>query len=436
MEEIATLLFCMSSIVEPTVLRQLNVVCSAMLCMTGRVTMLGISRWAGKGGSYRTIQRFFLKTISWEKLNWQLARNQIQNMDRVIFAGDATTITKAGKCTYGIGRFFSSIYSKTVRGLSFQTISLVDPISKKSWPILIEQILPKEKKDDNSEEDDKPKIKRGRGRPKGAKNKNKKDVKLKAEMTQLKAMIARIMALVADLMSPVYFVYDGALGNNAGAQMVIQSGLQLISKLKHNSALFLPWDGVYSGRGAPRKYGIQINFRAIAEKYLKSEFTEKEILTKYFQLEVLSKTFACPLNIVVIYKKNLLTGKEAHVILFSTDLTLDWESIIEYYSLRFQIEFNFRDAKQFWGLEDFMVIKQICVTNAANLAFFMVNFSQSLLPISNAVSINDLKSHYHGLRYIEEVLKLLPKNADLINNHRVIEQVSALGRIHDLKVPA
>jgi len=435
MNEIATLLFCMSSIIEPTVLRQLNVVCSAMFCMTGRVTMLGISRWAGKGGSYRTIQRFFLKTISWEKLNWQLVRNQIQNMDRVIFAGDATTITKAGKCTHGIGRFFSSIYSKTVRGLSFQTISLVDPVSKKSWPILIEQILPKEAKDDNSEED-KPKIKRGRGRPKGAKNKNKKDVKLKAEMTQLKGMIARIRALVSDVMSPVYFVYDGALGNNAGAQMVIQSGLQLISKLKYNSALFFPWDGVYAGRGAPRKYGIQLNFRAIAEKYLKSEFTEKEILTKYFQLEVLSKSFACPLNIVVIYKRNLITGKEAHVILFSTDLTLDWESILEYYSLRFQIEFNFRDAKQFWGLEDFMVIKQVCVTNAANLAFFIVNFSQSLLPVSNAVSINDLKSHYHGLRYIEEILKLLPKNADLINNHRVIEQVSALGRIHDLKVPA
>ena len=27
--------------------------------MTGRVTMLGLSRWAEKGGSYRTVQRFF-----------------------------------------------------------------------------------------------------------------------------------------------------------------------------------------------------------------------------------------------------------------------------------------------------------------------------------------------------------------------------------------
>ena len=42
-----------------TVLRQLQIVVMAILAMTGRVTMLGISRWAGNGGSYRTIQRFF-----------------------------------------------------------------------------------------------------------------------------------------------------------------------------------------------------------------------------------------------------------------------------------------------------------------------------------------------------------------------------------------
>ena len=41
------------------VLRQLQLVVMAVLAMTGRVTMLGISRWAGEGGSYRTIQRFF-----------------------------------------------------------------------------------------------------------------------------------------------------------------------------------------------------------------------------------------------------------------------------------------------------------------------------------------------------------------------------------------
>ena len=78
-------------------------------------------------------------------------------------------------------------------------------------------------------------------------------------------------------------------------------------------------------------------------------------------------------------KTNLETEAQAHVILFSTDLELAYDKIIKFYSLRFQIEFNFRDAKQYWGLEDFMNVKETAVTNAANLSFFMVNLSYALL---------------------------------------------------------
>jgi len=403
--------------------------------MTGRVTMLGISRWTGKGCSYRTIQRFFQSKICWDKLNWLIVKHQLKKAKNIVIGGDATVVTKAGKFTYGIGKFFSSIQSKVVRGLGFQTISVIDVGSKKSWPMLIEQIQPKKAEEKKAEISGQ--AKRGRGRPKGSKNKNKKEVALNAEMQQIKSMLAKVKNLLADWETKIrYFVYDGAMGNNAGLQMVLQSGFQLVSKLKNNSALYLPWSGGYSGKGAPKKYGLKLDFRTIAEKYLKFETIEDDVLTRYFHLEVLSKSFACPLNIVVIYKKNLSTGKIAHVILFSSDLGLGWKDLVEYYSARFQIEFNFRDAKQFWGLEDFMVIKDVCVNNAANLSFFMVNLSQSLLPISNAASINDLKSHYHGLRYADEVLKLLPQNADIIKKERLVEQLSALGRIHEVQKAA
>jgi hypothetical protein len=53
----------------------------------------------------------------------------------------------------------------------------------------------------------------------------------------------------------------------------------------------------------------------------------------------------------------------------NSDLDLDWKNIIDYYGLRFQIEFNFRDAKQHWALEDFVVVKKQSVLNAANLSF-------------------------------------------------------------------
>ena len=102
--------------------------------------------------------------------------------------------------------------------------------------------------------------------------------------------------------------------------------------------------------------------------------------------------------------------KIARVILFSTDLELDWKNIIDYYRLRFQIEFNFRDTKQHWGLEDFMVIKEQSVLNAANLSLWMVNVSQAILVTFGEESILDLKARHHGLRYAQEVFKILPGN--------------------------
>jgi len=106
--------------------------------------------------------------------------------------------------------------------------------------------------------------------------------------------------------------------------------------------------------------------------------------------------------------------------------------MIDYYSLRFQIEFVFRDAKQYWGLEDFMNIKKVAISNWANLSTFMVNFSHGVRKDDSKkeMSVLDLKAHYHGSKYVKEVFKLLP---DFDNEHlikRVFYQISNLGAIN------
>lgn len=74
-------------------------------------------------------------------------------------------------------------------------------------------------------------------------------------------------------------------------------------------------------------------------------------------MEVWHKDFPELLNVTVIQRIQLKDGKSGHVVLFSDDLNLPYDNMILYYRLRFQIEFTFRDAKQYWGLEDFMNIK-------------------------------------------------------------------------------
>jgi putative transposase len=120
--------------------------------------------------------------------------------------------------------------------------------------------------------------------------------------------------------------------------------------------------------------------------------------------------------------------------LFSTDLDLAYDSLIDYYHLRFQIEFNFRDAKQFWGLEDFMNVNPMPVHNGANLAMFMVNVSQALIshfrPVCPFFSVNDLKAYFRGRKYVLETLKLLPQAPEPISIDLLFAQVLTIGSVN------
>ena len=77
-----------------------------------------------------------------------------------------------------------------------------------------------------------------------------------------------------------------------------------------------------------------------------------------------------------------------------------------------------------------MVIKEQSVLNAANLSLWMVNVSQAILVTSGEESILDLKARHHGLRYAQEVFKILPENTKPINIAQLFEKIPVIGRIH------
>jgi len=418
-------------------MRQLNQIIMAMLAMSGKVTMLGISRWASIGGSYRTVIRFFHTVIPWATVFWVFFRHHLLCPNDVyLLAGDEVVITKSGKETYGLDKFFSSLLNKPISGLSFFALSLVSVQKRHSFPISIEQRIKSDEEKNNSTSSStiKPKQKRGRGRPKGSKNKSKTEVVLTSELRLIKKMINELFKLIANLIPITYLVVDGHFGNNNALQMARQVNLQIISKLRHDSALYIPYKNSHPNSRSRRKYGDRFDWRNISMCYLRQSNLEEEIQTDIYQATLLHKEFAQPLNVVILVKTNINTNARSHVILFSSDLDLSYDKIIDYYKLRFQIEFNFRDAKQFWGLEDFMNLGQTSVTNAANLSFFMVNLSHYLLakfrkdnPDSGII---DLKSYYRGFRYVGEMLKMLPNKPDPILLKQIFAKLTSLGRIH------
>jgi putative transposase len=439
--DLLALLQCLQPYVPATTLRQCSRIVRALLMMTGRITMLGMSRWAGQGGSYRTIQRFFATVLPWGLLFWVFFRHHVYSPgDVYLVAGDEVIVTKAGQHTHGLDRFFASLYGKPVPGLAFFTLSLVSVQARRAFPLRVEQVVRSDAEKAASKakavakQRKVPCAKRRPGRPKGSKNKPKADGTCTPELRRIAGGLDALLHLIAGVIPLTYLLLDGHFGNHHALQMARQANLHLMSKLRYDAALYVPYSGPYAGRGPHRKYGRKLDYDHLPGHYLKETTIEGHLQTCVYQAQLLHKEFPQPLNVVIIAKTNLRTQARAHVVLFSSDVDLAYASLVDYYGLRFQIEFNFRDAKQYWGLEDFMNVTPTGVTNAANLSLFMVNVAYRLRadghPRDPDYSVLDLKADWRGYKYVEETIQMLPEKPEPILLRQILTKVAGLGRIH------
>jgi len=430
--DILALLACLHPCLPTTTIRQLSRIILALLTMTGRVTMAGIARWSGDGASYRTVQRFFATVVPWAPVFWLFFRQHLFQPDDVyILAGDEVVIPKAGKTTFGLDRFFSGIYQKTVPSLAFFSFALISTKARRAFPLRLEQVVRTEaekaatKTKAAAKKPQQPVPKRKPGRPKGSKNKPKTELSLSPELHRIQTMLQAQLQLIAGRIPLVYLALDGHFGNSPTLQMVRSCDLHLISKLRADAALYFPYAGPYQGRGPRRKYGAKLAITALPTQALRQTSVEDGVETCIYQVEVLHKEFPEPLNVVVMVKTNLRTQARAHVLLFSSDLALPFDTLIDYYSLRFQIEFTFRDAKQYWGMDDFMNVTATAVTNAANLSLLMVSLSAVLLEhvrqTDPQCSVLDLKASYRGAKYVRETIKWLP-DSNTYANHAALSE--------------
>lgn len=443
MSAILPIIMVLTPVLPKTTCRQLQHIVLAMLAMTGRITQLGLSRWTDKGASYRTIQRFFHTNIDWLQVQAFFFEHFVYQKDAVyLLAGDESPIAKSGKKTYGRDWFYSSILNKTMAGLSFFSIALINVHTRQAYSLSTEQIVrceeekeqAKRAKQQRKKRTQTSEPKRPRGRPKGSKNKNKEEVLLGAELQRIFTQAQKGLARLKNKTSLGYFVLDGHFGNHFACAMVRQLELHLISKMHHNAELYLQPTTEEKAAHPRLKYGTRLDFAELPEALRVSSTTEEGYRTEVYQAICLHKRFAHLLNVVIVVKTDTKTHRVGHVVLFSSDLSLEAALLVDYYVLRFQIEFTFRDAKQFFGLEDFMGVQQTSVANACGLSFFMVNLSRHLLNDLRVsypgAGVNDLKSYYHARHYVAELLKFVPEKPEPIVCGDLIEQVCRRLFIH------
>lgn len=245
-------------------------------------------------------------------------------------------------------------------------------------------------------------------------------------------VISSIIALCPKI-NVQYLVLDTAYGTVDYQKLAEVVSLDIISKFKSIACLYFPFEAVAeddASKGRPRIYGQKVNTAILPKSCLKETKVEEGYKTETYQFKAFAKnTFGQKLlNIVVQRKTRISDGKASINIWFSTDVKLDYKTLLEYYSLRFQIEFDFRDAKQHFGLSDFKNYKRENLTNFVNLSFTMCLIAKVQLAyyreLLNApkLSIIDLKLIYKARFTAKNILKLIRKQPSSIFNDQFCEQ--------------
>lgn len=447
MQFITELLSVLNGQFSVTNLQNFAFIIESILGISNSVTTLSVSRFSSL--SYRTVQRFYaLKDVKWHMVNLLLFKLIYQKDKQYIIAADETVKAKAGKSTYGIGLFYSSVAKRVIKSISFLAISIIDTQSETSYILGTQQLIGSSKSEPTSTQT-KPKndkIVKPKGRPKGSKNKSKVEpsgTSYQVLKTLLALISSHLKVLLPDLQC-FHLVLDGFYGHEDYLLLALQFQLQIISKLKSNAHLILPYQGQQKAHGRPKTKGNKVDLNkidtdAILTKYFVKTIEDKEskVKTQVYQFQAYTPKMAGQLlNIVVMVHLHQITKSKSRTILFTNDLKLDALTIIKFYSLRFQIEFDFRDAKQFYGLADFKNYKQDQVTNAVNLAFSMTIIGKLVLEKYKRklncpnMGLIDLKTVFRSQKYAQILLNNNTFDPDIFLNSPQFLNIARLEAIH------
>lgn len=168
-------------------------------------------------------------------------------------------------------------------------------------------------------------------------------------------------------------------------------GMQVITRMRPDANLQYLYNGPQrKGRGRKRTYAGKVNVAQIDKRRWKYCYEDEHV--KVFELIARCVTLKRNVKVVCLQNK----ASEGVVILLSTDMGLKAQTIIKYYSLRFQIEFLIRDAKQYSGLQECQAVSETKLYNHFNLSLMSV----SLMKLTCWATLSDKENIPFSMRSI------------------------------------
>ena len=286
-----------------------------LLMLPGHATFRNLSRYSPY--HERTFSRWYDTSFDWVSFNKIAITEVVPPAHEQGLVIDASFVPKSGKRTYGLDRFWNGSHSRTEKGLDISTLAWLDLTGNCAYCLSVEQT------------------------PASVDTSDPEVTRMDVYLDQLRRVVKK-----HDLSFLRYVITDGAYTKQKFVTGVLDLGMHQMGKLRADANLRYLYQGPRRpGRGRQKTYDGKVHFNDLS-RFARLD-TDDDHIVLYHQ--VLNHV-QLKRNLQVVVVVN--TQHNRYAVLFSTDMDLEPLRLYRAYKARFQIEFLFRDAKQFTGLSD------------------------------------------------------------------------------------
>lgn len=401
METIEHILSQMSKVSKPQK-KFLLILFSTIIMLRGRMNFRNLSRYSSL--HEKSFSRNFRKSFDFTMLNHMMIIETIPETNRKIAAIDASYVPKSGKHSYGIDYFWSGASGCSRKGQEISSLAIIDLDYNSAYNLSVEQT------------------------PSGNEIGKEEDNRVGFYLQQIEQNQGYLNKHAVS-----HIAADGFYTKTRFIDGILRLGFHQIGRLREDANLRYLYKGTQKqGRGRPKSYDGKVSFNDLS----RWEFVAQiESGVSLYTADLNSPRFKRDLRVVYLLD-NRNPKKQRCALFFSTDLTLEPLDIFNWYRSRFQIEFIFRDAKQFTGLTDCQARNKKALNFHFNASLSTLNLlrkqDREMLKDSDSkvCSIASWKAKYFNEHLLDRFIAFLDLDPVLIKNMPQYEEIRNYGVIN------
>ncbi len=357
------------------------------LVIPGRINFLQLGRYGDScEGRFR---RNYSADFDWLSYNLSISR-KILTGDRKAIAIDPSFITKSGKQTPWVGYFWSGCAGAVKRGLEILGIGLIDVDNKDCLSLQAIQT------------------------PDSTTLESRDKTLMDWYVAVLERFKDKLLAVTSYMVADAYFSKSNFVLKLQGM------GFHLVSRLRDDAVLFYPTlDQPTGKRGRPKQYDGRIQMEHPDwSRMQKMDITLDQ--GELYSMVAYCRALKQLVRLVIWFSKD----KKKWKLYFSTNCSMSGKDVIEYYRTRFQIEFCFRDAKQFTGLNHCQARDVDKLSFHFNASLTCVNQAKALTKeMGIPFSMTSIKTMMHNAFMLQRFIRVSGIRPNKILNDKLIKEL-------------